>query len=101
MSIIMDSNQPQSEEKKDETSPQAQPKPKLKLPINMPKMYLNKPKLPNLKEKFTEYARVLKVTKKPDSDEFKTIVKASGLGIIIIGVIGFIIAIIASLIQMI
>ncbi|MFC1741542.1 protein translocase SEC61 complex subunit gamma [Nanoarchaeota archaeon] len=36
-----------------------------------------------------ECMRVLKVTKKPDSVEFKTIVKVSGLGMIIVGLIGF------------
>lgn len=35
--------------------------------------------------------RVLKVTKKPGNEEFKTIVKVSGIGIAVIGVIGFII----------
>jgi len=38
-----------------------------------------------------ECIRVLRVTKKPDKTEFITIVKASGLGILIIGLIGFII----------
>ena len=38
-----------------------------------------------------ECARVLRITKKPDSIEFKTIVKVSGLGILIIGAIGFIV----------
>ena len=42
---------------------------------------------------FKECVRVLKITKKPDADEFKAIVKASGLGISVIGLIGFIIAI--------
>ena len=37
-----------------------------------------------------ECLRVLKVTKKPDSIEFKTIVKVSGLGMILIGLVGFI-----------
>jgi len=37
-----------------------------------------------------ECVRVLKVTKKPTNVEFKTIVKASGLGILAIGLIGFI-----------
>lgn len=40
---------------------------------------------------------VLRVTKKPTKDEFKTIVKVSGLGIIIIGLIGFIVQIIKQL----
>lgn len=38
-----------------------------------------------------ESSRVLKITKKPDSVEFKTIVKVAGLGILVIGLIGFII----------
>ncbi len=33
--------------------------------------------------------RVLQVTKKPDKFEYKTVVKASGLGIAVIGLIGF------------
>ncbi len=43
------------------------------------------------KLKLNEYMRVLRVTKKPDSVEFKTIIKVTGLGIILIGLIGFII----------
>ncbi|MEK6874672.1 MAG: protein translocase SEC61 complex subunit gamma [Nanoarchaeota archaeon] len=35
--------------------------------------------------------RVLTVTKKPTTDEFKIIIKVSGLGILLIGAIGFII----------
>ena len=38
-----------------------------------------------------ECKRVLMVTKKPTPIEFKTIVKVSGLGIALIGLIGFII----------
>ena len=37
--------------------------------------------------------RVLLITKRPDRDEYKTIVKAAGLGIAIIGLIGFLLAI--------
>ena len=33
--------------------------------------------------------RVLKVTKKPTNEEFKTIVKVAGAGMILIGLIGF------------
>lgn len=39
-----------------------------------------------------ECLRVLRVTKKPDRAEFMTIVKMSGLGMIVIGLIGFIIS---------
>ena len=44
-----------------------------------------------------ECIRVLKVTKKPDAFEFKTIVKVSGLGILIIGLIGFVVQMIKLL----
>jgi len=44
-----------------------------------------------------ECVRVLKVTRKPDKEEFKTIVKISGLGIMLIGLIGFLITIIKQL----
>ncbi|MBD3262843.1 protein translocase SEC61 complex subunit gamma [Candidatus Woesearchaeota archaeon] len=50
--------------------------------------------------KLKEYRRVLKITKKPSSEEFKAIVKASGLGIIIIGFIGFIIHMITQALQL-
>ncbi len=44
-----------------------------------------------LRSFISECIRVLKVTKKPDAIEFKTIVKVSGLGILIIGMLGFVI----------
>lgn len=45
-----------------------------------------------------ECLRVLRVTKKPDKIEFMTIVKMSGLGIIIIGLIGFTISMLKTLV---
>jgi|TARA_B100001964_G_C14242410_1_gene605698 protein transport protein SEC61 subunit gamma-like protein len=45
----------------------------------------------------TESVRVLKVTRKPTKLEFKTIVKVSGLGMIIIGLLGFVITMIKQL----
>ena len=50
-----------------------------------------------IKSFIQESIRVLKITKKPDSIEFKTIVKVSGLGILIIGLIGFIVQMIKLL----
>ena len=44
-----------------------------------------------------ECARVLKITKKPTKEEFKTISKVSGLGILVIGFIGFLVALVRSL----
>lgn len=46
-----------------------------------------------LKSFLVECRRVLRVTKKPTGEEFKTIVKVSGLGMAIVGFIGFIIQI--------
>lgn len=50
-----------------------------------------------IKSFIREAIRVLKVTKKPDAFEFKTIVKVSGLGILVIGLIGFIVQMIKTL----
>ena len=50
-----------------------------------------------IKSFIQESLRVLKVTKKPDAIEFKTIVKVSGLGILIIGAIGFLVQLVKLL----
>ena len=42
-----------------------------------------------IKRFWTECARVLRVTKKPDKVEFLTIVKVSALGMAVVGFIGF------------
>ncbi|HIJ98826.1 TPA: protein translocase SEC61 complex subunit gamma [archaeon] len=52
-----------------------------------------------LKEKIEEYKRILLIAKKPTSFEFKTILKITGIGVIIIGIIGFIIRIIAATVK--
>ena len=52
-----------------------------------------------IKEYLRECGRVLKVTKKPTSIEFKTIVKVSALGIALIGFMGFIISMIKQLLS--
>lgn len=44
-----------------------------------------------------ECARVLMITRKPSNMEFKTIVKVSGLGMLLIGFIGFMIQMIYRL----
>ena len=38
-----------------------------------------------------ESKRVFKITKKPNKEEFKVIVKISGIGILVIGFLGFLI----------
>lgn len=44
-----------------------------------------------------ECLRVLKITRKPSKTEFKTIVKVSGLGMVIIGLMGFVITMLKEL----
>ena len=50
-----------------------------------------------IKTFFGECIRVFRITKKPSIDEYKTIVKVSGLGILIIGALGFIVAMVRLL----
>jgi protein transport protein SEC61 subunit gamma-like protein len=54
--------------------------------------------LGKLKNFVRECIRVLKVTKKPTKEEFKTISKISGLGILVIGLIGFLVHVVDVLI---
>ncbi|HLC55179.1 MAG TPA: protein translocase SEC61 complex subunit gamma [Candidatus Nanoarchaeia archaeon] len=49
--------------------------------------------LAKLKTFIQECGRVFRLTTKPSKEEFKTILKASALGMAIIGLIGFIIQI--------
>jgi protein transport protein SEC61 subunit gamma-like protein len=53
--------------------------------------------LTKLKSFILECRRVLKITRKPTKQEFKTIVKASALGMAIIGAIGFLMHIIRQI----
>jgi len=46
--------------------------------------------LAKLRSFLTESRRVLRVTRKPTGTEFKTIVQITGLGIMLIGLVGFI-----------
>jgi len=50
-----------------------------------------------VREFIGECKRVLRVTKKPDKQEFATIVKVSAIGMAVIGVIGFLIHMIKEL----
>lgn len=43
--------------------------------------------------------RVLQVAKKPDREEYFNVAKITGLGIVIIGVIGFVIILVGNLIT--
>ena len=45
-----------------------------------------------------ECKRVLRVARKPDREEYLTIAKVTGLGILLIGLVGFVITMIATVI---
>lgn len=51
------------------------------------------------KNLISEYVRVFKITHKPNLEEFKAIVKISGIGLGIIGLLGFIVHIAWNLIN--
>ena len=52
---------------------------------------------PSLKQKIRRFLvecwRVIRITQKPGMTEYKTIVKATGIGTIIIGLIGFVLTV--------
>ncbi len=50
-----------------------------------------------LKRFIKETLRVIRITKKPDKEEYKNLLKVTGLGIAIIGALGFIIFLIKQL----
>ncbi len=54
-------------------------------------------KAQRIKRFLKETVRVLRITKKPTKEEFKTTVKVTGLGTAVIGFIGFIIFLIKQL----
>jgi protein transport protein SEC61 subunit gamma-like protein len=45
-----------------------------------------------------ECKRVLQVARKPDKDEYWTVAKVTGLGVAVIGLVGFVIMLVAKLI---
>ncbi len=50
-----------------------------------------------IREFLHQAKRVLQVAKKPDTEEYFNVAKITGLGIILIGVIGFIITLVGNL----
>ncbi len=58
----------------------------------------------NVQERFDKFVkdskRVLKVSRKPDAQEYKELAKVSAIGVVIIGVIGFVIVLLGSLIGL-
>ncbi len=83
-----------------EAGQESKPAPRLEMPkISLPKIQIEGLPTNKLINKLKEYGRVLQITKKPDMEEFKTIVKASAIGVAILGAMGFVVAIIAQLVT--
>lgn len=59
-------------------------------------MNLNKE---SITQALKQYRRVLYISKRPERDEYVNVAKITGIGIIIIGVIGFVITLVAQLIS--
>ena len=60
----------------------------------------NQPEQPKKRKRFLkETMRVMRITKKPDRPEYLSLVKVTGLGIAIIGAIGFILFLIRQFIK--
>ena len=53
----------------------------------------------NIKETLIRYKRVLQISRKPDKDELKETIRICGIGMLIIGIIGFIFYIVSVLIT--
>ena len=49
-----------------------------------------------IKKALKQYIRVLKITSKPDMEEFKMSAQVTGIGILLIGAIGFLIYLIGN-----
>ena len=64
---------------------------------------IEKPKGPGLfskiKNKLSQYKRVVNVARKPEREEFISSIKITGSGIVLIGVIGFIIFLLYFLVR--
>jgi protein transport protein SEC61 subunit gamma-like protein len=53
----------------------------------------------DLRKKLNEYLRVLRISQKPDREEFEMSAKVTGAGMIIIGLMGFIFYLLANLLP--
>lgn len=53
----------------------------------------------DIKKKLNEYKRVLKISSKPDREEFSMSAKITGAGMLIIGIIGFVFYLLQNLLP--
>lgn len=50
----------------------------------------------NIKRKLNEYKRIIKIARKPTMEEFKTLLKITGSGLLLMGLIGFVLQLIVG-----
>ncbi|MFB6191625.1 MAG: protein translocase SEC61 complex subunit gamma [Candidatus Nanohaloarchaea archaeon] len=53
----------------------------------------------DLRKKLNEYIRVLRISQKPDREEFEMSAKVTGAGMLVIGLMGFIFYLLANLLP--
>ncbi len=53
----------------------------------------------DIKDKLGTYTRVLRLARKPDTKEYNQVAKVTGLGIVLIGFVGFLIKLVSQLIT--
>lgn len=53
----------------------------------------------DVKEKLGTYTRVLRLARKPDTKEYNQVAKVTGLGILLIGAVGFVIKLVSQLLT--
>lgn len=53
----------------------------------------------DIKEKLGEWARVLKITRKPTREEFSAAAKITGIGLVVIGMLGFAIFLLLTIVK--
>lgn len=68
--------------------------------MGSPSMDFEPSKLRNdLRKKLNEYIRVLRISQKPDREEFEMSAKVTGAGMLVIGLMGFIFYLLANLLP--
>ena len=53
----------------------------------------------NIKEKLSSYKRILQVAKKPGFEDFSDTIRIVGIGFLVLGIIGFLIYLAATLVP--
>lgn len=55
---------------------------------------------PNIREELDGYMRVIKIAKRPNKEEFTKVLKLTGLGMLVMGLMGLVITVISMLVGL-